>query len=65
MDRHLIEEYSAGGPVLRAAISGLTPSELRATPGPGAWSIQQLVIHLADSDAISIDRGQFSRLFKI
>jgi uncharacterized damage-inducible protein DinB len=56
MDRHLIEEYSAGGPVLRAAISGLTPSELRATPGPGAWSIQQLVIHLADSDAISIDR---------
>jgi uncharacterized damage-inducible protein DinB len=56
MDRTLIERYVAGGETLRRAVQGLTPDDLRATPGPGLWSIQQLVIHLADSDAISIDR---------
>ena len=25
-------------------------------PGPGQWSILELVLHLADSDCISIDR---------
>ena len=25
-------------------------------PGPGKWSIKELVVHLADSDSISIDR---------
>ncbi len=27
-----------------------------ARPGPGKWSVQELVIHLADSEAIAIDR---------
>src|SRR5437868_13377823 len=56
MDRRLIEEYAAGGAVLRRAVAGLSREELTARPGPGAWSIQEVVIHLADSDAISIDR---------
>jgi hypothetical protein len=56
MDRNLIDQYAAGGAVLREAVVGLTREDLQATPGPGDWSIQQLVIHLADSDAISIDR---------
>ena len=56
MDRTLIERYVAGGETLRRAVQGLTPDDLRAKPGPGDWSIQQLVIHLADSDAIAIDR---------
>jgi uncharacterized damage-inducible protein DinB len=34
----------------------LTSEELRARPGPGAWSVLEVVVHLADSDAISIDR---------
>jgi hypothetical protein len=29
---------------------------LLARPGPGDWSIQELVIHVVDSDAIAIDR---------
>jgi len=37
-------------------VEGLTREELLARPGPGLWSIQEVVIHLADSDAISIDR---------
>jgi uncharacterized damage-inducible protein DinB len=56
MDRSLIETYAAGPAKLRAAVAGLTRDELTARPGPGAWSILEVVIHLTDSDAISIDR---------
>ena len=56
MDRGVIERYEAGGRTLRRAVEGLTREDLLARPGPGDWSIQELVIHMADSDAISIDR---------
>jgi hypothetical protein len=56
MDRQLIEEYVACGARLRQAVAGLSPEELTARPGPGDWSILELVIHLADSDCIAIDR---------
>lgn len=56
MNRDLIEQYEAGSAKLRRAVAGLSQEELRARPGPGAWSVLEVVIHLADSDAISIDR---------
>jgi uncharacterized damage-inducible protein DinB len=56
MKRELIEAFAAGGEALRQAVQGLTREDLLARPGPGDWSIQELVIHLADSDAIAIDR---------
>jgi uncharacterized damage-inducible protein DinB len=56
MNRNLIEVYAAGGEKLRRAVQGLSHEDLVAHPGPGDWSIQELVIHLADSDSISIDR---------
>lgn len=56
MDRSLIDRYEQGGEKLRRAVAGLTREQLTARPGPGAWSVQEVVIHLADSDAISIDR---------
>jgi uncharacterized damage-inducible protein DinB len=56
MNRNLIETYAAGGQKLSQAVAGLSHQDLLARPGPGAWSIQELVIHLADSDAIAIDR---------
>src|SRR5271168_1460639 len=56
MKRELIESFAAGGEALRQAVQGLSREELLARPGPGDWSIQELVIHLADSDAIAIDR---------
>ena len=56
MDRQLVEDFVACGPRLRQAVAGLTPEDLTARPGPGDWSILELVVHLADSDAIAIDR---------
>jgi uncharacterized damage-inducible protein DinB len=56
MNRDLIESYAAGGQTLRQFVQGLSREDLLARPGPGHWSIQELVIHLADSDAIAIDR---------
>jgi uncharacterized damage-inducible protein DinB len=56
MDRQLIEDYVACSTRLRQAVAGLDQADLTARPGPGDWSILELVIHLADSDCIAIDR---------
>jgi len=56
MNKQLIEEFVACGPRLREAVAGLNSEDVTARPGPGKWSILELVIHLADSDAIAIDR---------
>jgi len=56
MDRQLIEEFAAGGDQVRAAVAGMSTSQLQTRCEPGLWSIQEVVVHLADSDAIAIDR---------
>src|SRR6516165_8910878 len=56
MNKQLIEEFVACGPRLREAVAGLNSEDVTARPGPGAWSVLELVVHLADSDAIAIDR---------
>jgi uncharacterized damage-inducible protein DinB len=56
MGRTRIDAYAAGGDRLRRAVAGLSREELLARPGPGAWSSLEVVVHLTDSDAISIDR---------
>jgi hypothetical protein len=56
MKPELIELYAAGGKLLRSAIAGLTREDLTAFPVPGTWSIQQIVLHLMDSDLITADR---------
>ncbi len=52
----LIDRYADGPDQLEAAVSGLSTEHLHARPGPGEWSIHEVVIHLADSDAIAIER---------
>jgi uncharacterized damage-inducible protein DinB len=56
VDRTLIDAYEAAPARVRAAVAGLTREDLTARPGPGDWSIHEVVIHILDSDAISIDR---------
>jgi len=56
MDRAAIERYLAGADVPATAIAGLNKTELNAFPIPGTWSIQQIVMHLLDSDLIASDR---------
>ncbi|HEY2148837.1 MAG TPA: DinB family protein, partial [Pirellulales bacterium] len=56
MKKELVQQYAAGAERLSQAIAGLSQDELLAYPVPGTWSIQQIVLHLMDSDLISSDR---------
>ncbi len=52
----LIDQYAIGGQKLADAVRGLRPEDLQAHPDPGKWSIQQVVIHIMDSDLVATDR---------
>jgi hypothetical protein len=56
MDRSLIERYAAGAGTPARGIQGLSREELNSFPIPGTWSIQQIIVHLMDSDLIGSDR---------
>ncbi|HEV3444070.1 MAG TPA: DinB family protein [Gemmataceae bacterium] len=44
----LIQEYLAGPALVRDAIAGLMPEQLRSRPAPGHWSTLEVICHLAD-----------------
>jgi len=48
--RALLQAFEAGPRRLRQAIAGLTREELRARPESGVWCIQEVVMHVADSE---------------
>ena len=60
MDRKLIDLYESGGSKVQRAITGLSSEDLLWLPPPdsqvGRWSIQQIAIHLMDSDLIWVNR---------
>jgi uncharacterized damage-inducible protein DinB len=56
MTKELVEQYAAGADRLAQAIIGLSRNDFAALPVPGTWSIQQIVLHVMDSDLISSDR---------
>src|ERR1700676_132326 len=56
MKYRLVEQYAAGADTINQAIASLSREDLNALPVPGTWSIQQIVLHLMDSDLISSDR---------
>jgi len=55
-----IEQYEAGSRLLRDAVAGLSREQLLWRPPPdakvGLWSIHEIVVHMADSDAIGVHR---------
>ncbi len=56
MSAELLERYAAGGSLLAYAAGGLTPQQEQERPGPGAWSIAELVAHVVDTDLVIADR---------
>ncbi len=54
--RAAIETYARGGDRLVRAVAGLAPKDFKAFPIPGTWSIQQIVVHMMDSDLVGCDR---------
>jgi uncharacterized damage-inducible protein DinB len=56
VNRALIDQYEADAATPARAIEGLSPAELNSHPVPGTWSIQQVVMHLLDSDLVAADR---------
>lgn len=56
LDRTFIPNYEQGADQLAAAVAGLTQADLLAFPIPNTWSIQQIVIHVADADCVLMDR---------
>jgi hypothetical protein len=56
MEHSLIDQYVKGSDDLRMAVRGLAREDMLAHPVPGTWSIQEIVIHLADGDLVISDR---------
>jgi len=52
----VLDRYALGSSVLAYALHELPEERAKARPGPGAWSIAELVAHLADSDLVMSDR---------
>jgi hypothetical protein len=46
----LIELYRGGYAAVAEALLKITPDEQDAKPGPGRWSVREIVHHLADSE---------------
>jgi DinB superfamily len=52
----LIDQYVAGPAEVRAALDGITATELDTRPAAGAWTAREIVHHLADSETNSYVR---------
>ena len=52
----LIATFEANPQRLRQVIEGLTQEELRATPIPGKWSIQEITLHVIDTEIMAAAR---------
>jgi len=60
MDPSTLQAYEAGPAKLRQSLASLTEQDLRAQPQPqwnsGSWTIQQVVLHIVDTDGVFADR---------
>ena len=56
MNRELIDRFEAGAELPGKSIDGLSREEFNSFPVPGTWSIQQVILHLFDSDLVGADR---------
>lgn len=52
----LLLRYREGHGAVVDALSGIGDAELDARPGPGDWTVREIVHHLADSETTSVIR---------
>lgn len=52
-NRAAIEEYARRSTEPQRIIAGLAPEQLNSHPVPGTWSLQQLIVHLMDTDQVA------------
>ena len=55
----LIARYEAGPDLLEAAIAEMPAEGLQWRPAPGAWSVHEVAVHCADSEANAHMRIRF------
>ena len=46
----LIRRYAEGPALLRTALDKVPPQALQWRPGPGKWSVHEVILHCADSE---------------
>ncbi len=51
-----IDAYESAPSDIAAAIEGLSESQMQHVPGSGEWSIHEVIVHLADSEAVGFER---------
>lgn len=56
MKEQLIQTYSNATYILSYASTSLTREELLATPGPGLYSLAEVIVHIVDCDLVFSDR---------
>ncbi|MFB3776421.1 MAG: DinB family protein [Bryobacteraceae bacterium] len=56
----LLERYRRGPELVAAAATGAAGAELDYVPGPGKWSVRQILCHVADAEIVAGER--FRRL---
>lgn len=48
--KKLIEQYRGGYAAIAESLLKITPDEASVKPGPGRWSVGEIIHHLADSE---------------
>lgn len=56
MSNALIERYASQAGAMKRWIAGLSRAECLAHPVSGTWSVQNLVVHMLDSDLVATHR---------
>ena len=51
-----LERFRRGPELLAVVLTGVYGEEIDFTPGPGKWSIRQIVAHLADAELVAAHR---------
>jgi hypothetical protein len=52
----LLARLRRGAEVVEAAMAGVSEAELDLVPGPGRWTIRQILAHMVDSEIVGTDR---------